>query len=182
MNFNNSLNYIKSQDGKKLYIYGTLKSKGIYKLDIDNPEKPELLAKFPREEDGIAFGFDILDDNKILFSGTYNDETGIFLYDIAKSSTIKLVSGGQSEEGEWCPDYNVSPDKTKLLYGFPGSTPNKSHVYIAKLSDGKLLSKLCLLENADLQTIVSLASFWGREDNIIIYQSNEMNRFTLSSN
>jgi Tol biopolymer transport system component len=112
--------------------------------------------------------FDFINNGQaILFSGHYNKEEGIFLYDISNDSVVKVVSGDF---------YNLSNDKTKILYDT--ITDGISNIYGAKINGNTVTSRKCIYNNIDTYAAISISSWWTPNDNTILIDEEDSSRST----
>lgn len=137
---------------------------GIYELSFDGHKKA--IVKYPPEKqdsDTLA-GFDLICGGKtVIFNGTYDDESGIFFYDVDKKSLTKVISGGSDKEGQWTPFYSLSPDGTKIVFENILRDKNsvKSDIYVADITDGGLSQAIRIMENANMPAVISLMAHWS---------------------
>jgi hypothetical protein len=130
----------------------------IYKLSAN---QKELILSFPHKEDRMV-QFHIINDQLLVFNGTYNEESGIFFYEIDKQVVQKVVSGGKTTEGIWLPFYSISPDGTKIL--FDESAPEDGHfytnVYLANIAGNQLSKSIRIIERAQFPAVISMLAHW----------------------
>ncbi|MFE8699609.1 hypothetical protein ACFYKX_03110 [Cytobacillus sp. FJAT-54145] len=134
----------------------------LYKVSFD--QKKEMILGFPHKGDQIA-RYDFLNDDTIIFNGTYNEESGIYVYNIKDQEINKIVSGGTDSEGTWTPFYSLSPDGKKLLFDTVVREDDKffNNVYLAMLEDGKLTRNIRILEKAELPAVIALLGSWSED-------------------
>jgi hypothetical protein len=157
--------FLYSIDGKN--IYAMLKDKdstskntnmGLYVLNVF---KPEIMIKV--FDSTNIYQMSVLNSSRaLIFSGSYIKESGIFVYDTENRIISKIISGGKDSEGLWCPDFTLSPDKTKIVYPQFPSSDGKMEYYIGDFNGSEITSKVFLNEDRP-DTIISLNSHW-RED------------------
>lgn len=139
----------------------------IYKLSPEN--KKELVLAMQHEEDRIAH-FEIVNDNLLVFNGTYNEESGIFFYNMKEQIVNKVVSGATNSEGTWTPFFSISPDGTKML--FDESAPENgsfyNNVYIATIEGNQLTKSIRIMEKVQLPAVIALLAHW-RDDSSAFY-------------
>jgi hypothetical protein len=173
--------FLYSIDGKN--IYAMLKEKdstdknantGLYILNVF---KPDMIVKV--FDSANIYQMSALSSSRtLIFSGNYIKESGIFVYDTENRIISKIISGGKDSEGLWCPDFTLSPDKTKIVYSqFPASD-GKVEYYIGDFNGSEITSKAFLTKDR-LDAIISLCSHWrGDGRSIFIEKADEK---TLSS-
>lgn len=158
---NYTLSYMaKEQDGLYIAAQSVTGGWGIYQL-IEN-EVIENVWDLPNHKDEIS-DFSILDNGKLLFQGTVEGKNGVFYWNTENDELKKIISGGEDQEGKWISFYNLSPDKSKVLYDMPVQIGDdyKSNVYMAELIDGELVNSTRIMENADLYGVISLSGGWS---------------------
>ncbi|HYK71657.1 MAG TPA: hypothetical protein VEV44_00790 [Pseudoneobacillus sp.] len=168
----NDLFYISSQSPKDGYA--------IYKLSTDHQK--ELVLQLPHQNDHIAY-FEFLNDQTIIFNGSYNEESGIFIYDLEKQVVTKVVSGGVDSEGTWTPFYSISPDGTKILFDTVVHEDDKffNNIYLANIEGNKLSKSIQIIEKAQLPAVISLMAHWS-EDSSTFYIPGSNKGTTVYSN
>jgi hypothetical protein len=142
-----------------LSVHQPKQGNAIYKITPAN--KKELVLSLPQKEDRIV-RFDIINDNLLVFNGTYNEESGIFFYQMDKQVVNKVVSGGKTTEGTWTPFYSISPDGTKLLFdeSAPEGSKFYTNVYIAHIESNQLTRSIRIIEKAELPAVIDLLAYW----------------------
>lgn len=150
----------------RLYFYTYQGPQELSSIDLkDQQQQVTPVIKLPHKQD-IIFNFDVLDGGKrILFTGTYNNDDGIFLYQRNENTITKLVSGGEDEEGRWVPTYNLAPDGSKLLFDtvVKDGKVHASNIYLAQLVENKLTEPVLLLEKAQLGSVIQVGAYWSND-------------------
>ncbi|QOR67858.1 hypothetical protein IM538_06915 [Cytobacillus suaedae] len=142
----------------------------LYRLTADN--KKELVLPIEHKEDRIA-RFEIINDNLLVFNGTYNEESGIFIYNMEEKIVNKVVSGGTDSEGTWTPFFSISPDGTKMLFDESVIEGKYSHnnVYIANIEGNRLSGSIRIIEKAQLPAVIAILAHW-KDDSSAFYIPN----------
>ena len=161
---------------------------GIHRL-IENQEIETIFNLSGR--DTQVSDFTMLQDGSVIFQGTYDGKDGIFYLDQKTKDVQQLVSGGEDDEGKWVPFYNLSPDKSKIMFGMPVQIEHdyKVNIYMAELVEGQLTNSTRIMENADLNAVISISGDWSKDSktayiktaaknkenvgNIAVFQVNE---------
>ncbi|RXI98616.1 hypothetical protein DS745_20080 [Anaerobacillus alkaliphilus] len=162
---NSSFGSPKMYDGALYFsFYNQKEGNAIYRLSLDS--KKDLVLSFPHEQDSI-WQFELLNEDILIFNGVYNNEPGIFLYDIANEEVNKVVSGGRDSEGTWTPSYSVSPDGTKLLFDtiVYENDEHLNNVYIATLEGNQLLRSIRIMEKVETPAVIQVLAHWDEDSN-----------------
>ena len=155
---NQELLYIAAESEKDGY--------GIYQL-LDEGVIKNVLSLEGTEND--ISDISILPGGSILFQGTMAGKDGIFHWDRQSGDIKKLLSAGEDQEGKFINFYNLSPDKSKLLYDMPVQVGEeyKSDIYVAELKDGELINDTRIMENTELYRAISFTGGWSADSNTI---------------
>jgi hypothetical protein len=150
-----------------LSVHQPKEGNAIYKITPDN--RKELVLSLPHKDDRIV-RFDIINENLLVFNGTYNEESGIFFYQMDKQVVNKVVSGGKTAEGTWTPFYSISPDGTKMLFDESAPEGEKfyTNVYIANIEANQLTRSIRIIEKAELPAVIDLLAYW-KDDSSAFY-------------
>lgn len=159
-------NFIYTMDGKEIYFRAGNKKENKSELSVINlDESEEIKSVFENGESNI-FHMDIINDGKsMIFSGEYNKEEGIFIYDLEKKSIVKVVSGGKDNEGVWCPTYSLSPDQKRIVFDMITNEPGLNNIFVAKLEENELQSKTLIMEKVDLGAVIMISTNWNQDSN-----------------
>ncbi|MEB1808499.1 MAG: DUF5050 domain-containing protein [Bacillaceae bacterium] len=165
-NFSFHSGTIHNQD---VYLATHIQDEGsaLYKLSADNQVEKVITLK--NINDNI-FDFEFLHDDLLVFNGIYDEEPGIFFYDLNKKAVTKVVSGGTSSEGTWIPSYSISPDGTKLLFNTILHKGDQflDNVFIASIENNQLSKSIQIIQNAELPAVIKLLAHWN-EDSSAFY-------------
>lgn len=163
-------NFKCNKDDNNVYFSGSNNDiTGIFSIDINKMDEVNVCFSLPSvNKDYSIRQFDFINNGQaILFSGHYNKEEGIFLYDISNDSVVKVVSGDF---------YNLSNDKTKILYDT--ITDGISNIYGAKINGNTVTSRKCIYNNIDTYAAISISSWWTPNDNTILIDEEDSSRST----
>ncbi|WP_216827477.1 hypothetical protein [Alkalihalobacterium elongatum] len=156
----------------------------LYKLSDDH--KVEKMITLKSINDNI-FDFEFIHDDLLVFNGVYDEEPGIFFFDLKKGEVNKVVSGGTSSEGTWVPSYSISPDGTKMLFNTILHKGNQflDNVFIASIDNNQLSKSIQIIQNGDLPAVIKILAHWN-EDSTAFYiprsDSNERSYSDLKIN
>ncbi|WP_053363507.1 hypothetical protein [Bacillus sp. FJAT-27251] len=127
--------------------------------------------------------FDFLSSKSIIFSGSVNDQTGIYIKDLNNKEAKLLVAGGEDEEGKWTPSYKLSPDKKKILFDTPVQVGEeyKTNVYVAEIDGEQLTNTARLIENGDLYAVISLSGNWSADSKTTYIFTYNKEDFTVDT-
>ncbi|MDI3480761.1 MAG: hypothetical protein PWQ97_416 [Tepidanaerobacteraceae bacterium] len=137
---------------------------GIYELSFDGQKKAIVQYPPEKQDSDTLAGFDLINGGKtVIFNGTYDDESGIFFYDVDKKSLTKVISGGLDKEGQWTPFYSLSPDGTKIVFDniVRDKDTVKNDIYVADITDGGLSQAIRIMENVKMPAVISLMAHWS---------------------
>ncbi|MGG7164345.1 hypothetical protein [Clostridium ihumii] len=129
---------LKTNDGKNIFFlgYNKLRNRAIMRVNLSG--KAEMILEIDGKKDRIS-DFNILKSEKIIFSGTFNNEKGLFYFNRTKNE-IKTILKGRDVA------YTISPDERKIIY-IALSSENKFNLYAGKLEEDKITSNELLYEN-----------------------------------
>jgi Tol biopolymer transport system component len=154
-------------------IYSGFRNKNgteIYYSDAKSAGHKTVL-KFPNRKDKIT-QIDIINNgNSILFSGNYNRETGIFVYDMINKSIKKVVKLDTACASVDSMTFSLSPDKTKILYEVPEINKHGyAKLYIAAIQKNDILENKLLYQNTPDNSISpsDLHVVWARDSKSFI--------------
>ena len=179
--YNVSLTAQKAEDG--IYIFGENEQSGygIYQIK-DNQE----VVKITDLDNGLwVESSDFLSETKFIFSGSVDNQTGIYMKDIRTDKTTLLVAGGKSKEGIWTPSFSLSPDQSKILFDTPVQVGEefKGDVYVAELSiaDEQLKNTTRLIEKGDLYAVIALSGKWSNDSKTAYIHTYNKEDFTYKT-
>jgi len=171
----------KAEDG--IYVVGEIGDSeyGIYQIK-DNQE----VVKITDLDNSSMFdAFYFLSETKIIFSGSVDNQTGIYMKDINTDKTTLLVAGGKSKEGIWTPTFSLSPDKSKILFDTPVQVGEefKGDIYVAELSieDKQLKNTTRLIEHGDLFAVVAYSGKWSMDSKTAYIATYNKEDFTYKT-
>lgn len=129
---------LRTNDGKNIFFlgYNKLRNRAIMRVNLSG--KAETILELDGKKDRIS-DFNILKSEKIIFSGTFNSEKGLFYFNRTKNE-IKTILKGRDVA------YTISPDERKIIY-IALSSENKFNLYAGKLKEDKITSNELLYEN-----------------------------------
>lgn len=157
---------ISTPDNNNLYFAANIgKNNGIYKLNTTTMDefRPELLLS--KSNDGVITQFDFLDANTLLFSGDYNNKSGIYIYNLEKESITQLLEGfTDKEEGNRAVFYKLSKDKSKLLFDTVGTEINLANIYLATLENNSLSAEKLLYKDSNFHSAISISAWWSPDN------------------
>ncbi|KNF09216.1 hypothetical protein CLPU_4c02620 [Gottschalkia purinilytica] len=169
---------IKKIFNDKLYIDLSIGGKGgIYEVDFQGNMKEVLVTEDTNKN--FISQIDFLDNNKLLYSGEYQGNSGIFVYDISNKNITKLIAGIKTEEGNSIPSYKLSPSKDKILIETLNKQYNNEYstkIYAAEIIDGNLISPIKVLDNSkeESYSILEVVSHWTENSNkAMIYRTRQ---------
>ncbi|OLO29006.1 hypothetical protein BTR23_16660 [Alkalihalophilus pseudofirmus] len=149
---------------KEVYLATHVQDEGtvLYKLLPDN--QVEAVITLKNINDNI-FEFEFIHDDLIVFNGIYDEEPGIFFYDLNTKEANRVVSGGTTSEGTWIPSYSLSPDRTKMLFNIILHKENKvvDNVFIATIENKQLSKSIQIMQNADLPAVIKILAHWHED-------------------
>ncbi|TFD94479.1 hypothetical protein [Jeotgalibacillus sp. R-1-5s-1] len=158
-----------------LLLTGKLKdgAYGIYRLAKGGD--PELLLELALDQDKDSFHEYVLLDQKIIFNGMMDGQSGIFIKDLQTDEIEMLVSGGKTEEGIWTPSFNLSPDCQYLLFDTAIQMGSEfySNVYVGRLDDLQLTHTSLVMEHADSYAVISYSGYWTEDSQQFYVQTYE---------
>lgn len=154
-------------DDNSIYFSGYEKKKAeykttLYKMDKNNSNNRTEIFSWPsikaNSENEFYFTYTqirqvtFLDDKRIIFEGGYNNETGIFIYNLETKKLYKVASNIMLPCDEiiyrrfW-----ISPDKSKIAYTKYEDVGGKKqwNTYIATISGNNLVQNTLILENCN---------------------------------
>ena len=128
----------KTNDGNNIYFlnYNEVGNRCIMHTSLDGEVKT--LIDMNGKKDYIL-DFSVLKNGKIIFSGTFNNEKGLFYFN-RLTKEVKTILKGRDIV------YTISPDERKIIYGCL-SSENKFNLYAGKLEEDKITSNELLYEN-----------------------------------
>ncbi|MCY6371649.1 hypothetical protein [Clostridium ganghwense] len=183
-----------SKDGKEIYFLGeqskednlSIRIKGVFKINIDTKKvEPVMLLPYLNNKKGsrrnknrIYDDYNLIDgEKKIIFEGRLNEEDGVFIYDIQNKKNYKVISATEKGFGV---SYWLSPDKSKLIYATPEDKGNKRfwNLYAAKISENKLINRICLGKCIDLGGSIPNMVHWSSDSKKIVFfeENDEYNK------
>jgi len=169
INFELSPN-IKVHDGNVYVLIASEKEKGIYIID-SNKKRQDVIVLHGKND--LISNYDLVDNGKsIVFAGTYNNDSGVFLYNIEKKTMKKLMSGGTDKEGQWSPSYNLSPMQDKILFDEPSQDNGSrfiTNVYAAQLIENQISKKIKFRENqGEMAAVIYFNANWINDTKFMI--------------
>lgn len=164
---NYSLAYM-AKDQDHLYIAAESEKDGYGVYELLSEGAIQRVFSLKGTENDIN-DFSILPNGSVLFQGTIEGKDGIFHWNRQSEDVKKLLSGGEDQEGKWVNFYNLSPDKSKILYDMPVQVGEeyKSDIYVAELKDGELVDDTRIMDNVDVYGVISLSGGWSADSKTI---------------
>ncbi|WP_227396087.1 TolB-like translocation protein [Jeotgalibacillus aurantiacus] len=163
-------NFQVSESG--LLLSGKLKdgAYGIYRLAKGG--YPELLLELDQLHPTEEY---VLIDQKFIFSGMMDGQSGIFIKDLQTNEIEMLVSGGKTEEGIWTPSFNLSPDGQYLLFNTSIQMGSEffQNVYVGRLEGLQLTHTSLVMEHAELYAVISYSGYWTEDSQQFYVQTYE---------
>ncbi|WP_372630021.1 hypothetical protein [Cohnella sp.] len=148
--------------GGYIYVDGSFadKDNAIYRFSPDGGEA-ELYLDFPGGKARDSIGeYRFLPGGELLFAGTYDRESGLFVYDPQTREVSSLVLGTTIDGLGVGVSYSLSPDGKKLL--FHTRDENNDHVYQAELDGTQLANGRYILRDS-LYASVSRLAYWNAD-------------------
>ena len=129
----------------------------LYKINLDSYKFEPVLVS----DQLYVGGYQPLADGTLLFSGQFQGEDGIFIYDPATGKSTTLIGEPDTDEGRLTYAFSLSPDESRILI----HDVVIEDVAVAELKNGKLLNKRVVLKGYSLYALIWLMSSWNEDGN-----------------
>ncbi|MGG7164344.1 hypothetical protein [Clostridium ihumii] len=112
--------------------------------------------------------FYLLQNESIIFSGIYNNESGVFYYNSQNKEISKMLNGKNII-------FTISPDERKIVYSILESK-NKLNLYGAKFNENKLLKNDLIYENVSRKSLNLNDSKWNVNSKILLIKKDKSDK------
>lgn len=193
-----------SEDGKDIYFIGEqikkgeekFRRQGIFKINVESKKIKEIIVLPYRDSsDGNGVescipsnNYKFIDDGKkIILHAIINNQSGLYIYDIQNKKFFKTLPNIKTKEGDYCPNFSLSPDKTKIAYinktEENADINTKWTLYVARINGNSLTNRIILKRNIEIGGDIDNIVNWSKDSKTMVYFTGsykDVGGFTLS--